>query len=160
MKKIDFSNSQAFFIVTLRVMIGWHFLYEGIVKIANPNWSSLAYLLDSKGMFASMFHSMANNPGLLNVMDFLNIWGLVLVGLGLILGAFTQVATIGGMVMLLFYYLSHPPMPLLTYDMPMEGNYLIINKTLVELFTLCVLFVFPSGKIMGLDRIIFKIGKN
>ena len=160
MKKIDYSNSQAVFLVTLRVLIGWHFLYEGIVKVTNPNWSSIGYLMDSKGMFAGMFQNMAENPGTLNVVNFLNEWGLVLVGLGLILGALTQVASIGGIVMLLFYYLSHPPMPLLSYDMPMEGSYLIVNKTLIELFALAVLFVFPSGKIMGLDRIIFKLGKN
>ena len=160
MKKIDYSNSQAFFLVTLRVLIGWHFLYEGIVKVTNPNWSSIGYLMDSKGMFAGMFQSMAENPGTLNVVNFLNEWGLVLVGLGLILGALTQVASIGGIVMLLFYYLSHPPMPLLTYEMPMEGSYMIVNKTLIELFALAVLFVFPSGKIMGLDRIIFKLGKK
>jgi thiosulfate dehydrogenase [quinone] large subunit len=160
MKKIDYSNSQAVLLVTLRVLIGWHFLYEGIVKITNPNWSSVGYLMDSKGMFAEMFMNMANNSGTLNLVNFLNEWGLVLVGLGLILGVLTQVATIGGIVMLVFYYLSHPPMPLLSYDMPMEGSYLIVNKTLIELFALALLFVFPSGSIVGLDRLIFKLGKN
>ena len=72
MKKIDYSNSQAVFLVTLRLLVGWHFLYEGIVKISNPNWTSIGYLMDSKGMFANMFQNMAGNPGALNVVDFLN----------------------------------------------------------------------------------------
>ena len=30
--------------LVLRIMIGWHFLYEGIVKLLDPRWSSAAYL--------------------------------------------------------------------------------------------------------------------
>ena len=27
-------------LVVLRILIGWHLLYEGIAKLLNPNWSS------------------------------------------------------------------------------------------------------------------------
>lgn len=33
-------NTQWYALVLLRVLIGWHFLYEGYVKVINPNWSS------------------------------------------------------------------------------------------------------------------------
>ena len=46
------SNQYQFYgLVTLRFLIGWHFLYEGISKLLNPYWSSAAYLLDSKWIF-------------------------------------------------------------------------------------------------------------
>jgi len=37
-----FSNSQLFFMVALRIVIGWHFLYEGILKLMNQGGSVLA----------------------------------------------------------------------------------------------------------------------
>ena len=59
------------------------------------------------------------------------------------------------MVLLAFYYLSHPPFLNLEYVLPSEGSYLIVNKTLIELGALWVLYLFPTGRIMGIDRIIF-----
>lgn len=155
----NYTSWQLGVLTTLRIFIGWHFLYEGIIKILNPNWSSAGYLLDSQGIFSGLFESIAMNQGLLDVVDFLNIWGLAAIGLGLILGLFTRVATIGGMVLLAFYYLSHPPMIGVSYAIPSEGNYLFINKTLIELVALWVLYLFPTGKEIGLDRLIFKAKK-
>ena len=150
------SNSQIFWLVTLRVVIGWHFLYEGVVKLANPNWSSAGYLMDSQGFLKGFFYWLASDPTMLSVVDFLNVWGLVLIGLGLILGSFTRIATIGGIILLAFYYLSHPPFLNLEYALPGEGAYLIINKTLIELIALWVLLLFPTGKQIGLDIFIFR----
>jgi thiosulfate dehydrogenase [quinone] large subunit len=150
-----YSTWQLWSLVILRVAVGWHFMYEGITKLLNPNWSSLGYLMDSGGLFEGLFHSMAGNPALLNVVDFLNVWGLVLIGAGLILGIFTRVATIAGMILLAFYYLSHPPILGVTYAIPSEGNYLWINKNLIELLTLWVILLFPTWTIIGVDRFIF-----
>jgi thiosulfate dehydrogenase [quinone] large subunit len=44
-------------IVTLfRAAIGWHFLYEGLVKLWNKNWSAESYLLNATGPFAAFYH--------------------------------------------------------------------------------------------------------
>jgi thiosulfate dehydrogenase [quinone] large subunit len=157
---MKYSKWQFTALLLLRVLIGWHFLYEGLVKLINPDWSSIGYLLDSKWILSGFFHSLAANPGVLNVVDFLNVWGLILVGLGLVLGVFTRISTVGGMVLLGFYYLSHPPLLNLEYVLPSEGSYLIVNKTLIEMFGLWVLYLFPTGRIMGIDRIIFGTGKS
>ena len=153
---MNYSSRQLTLLVSLRVLIGWHFLYEGLTKIMNPDWSSIGFLLDSKGPFAELFYSLANNPGVLNAVDFLNVYGLIAIGLGLILGAFSRVALIGGMVLLTFYYLSHPPFVGISFDAPTEGKYLWVNKNLIELFALAVLYVFPTSKIIGLDRLFCK----
>ena len=42
------NKCQLYGLVTLRVLIGWHFLYEGIAKLLNPYWSSVAFLFDAK----------------------------------------------------------------------------------------------------------------
>ncbi len=38
---------QSFGLVLLRILIGWHFLYEGIIKAYNPSWTSKSYLLSA-----------------------------------------------------------------------------------------------------------------
>lgn len=156
----DYSKQQLWFLVILRVAIGWHFLYEGYSKLINPDWSSVGYLLDSKGIFAGFFYALAGNPDVLSVVDFLNVWGLIAIGLGLILGTLTRVATIGGVVLLLFYYLSHPPFIGIRFAVPVEGSYLLVNKTLIELIALLVLYYFPTGRIIGIDRYIYGISKK
>ena len=156
-KNQDYCNYQLTILVLLRVMIGWHFLYEGVTKILNPNWSSAGYLLDSGGIFSGIFEYIASSPGLLNFVDFINIYGLTAIGLGLILGLFTQLFTLGGIIILAFYYLSHPPIIGLSYAIPSEGNYLFVNKTMIEMMSLWVLLLFPSGMQVGLDKFIFKV---
>ena len=111
--------------------------------------------MDSEGPLAGMFYALAANSSVLAVVDFLNVWGLILIGLGLILGGFTRIATMAGMILLAFYFLSHPPLIGTSYALPSEGSYLIVNKNLIELFALAVLYVFPTSQEFGLDRLIF-----
>lgn len=151
-----YTNIQLISLVTLRVFIGWHFLYEGLVKAVNPNWSSVGYLMDSMGFLSGFFHSLAANRTILSVVDFLNIWGLIAIGLGLILGLFSRVALWCGIVLLTFYYLSHPPFIGLKFNLPMEGSYLIVNKNLIEIAAMVVLLLFPTSRMIGIDRLVFK----
>lgn len=143
-------------LVLLRIAIGWHFLYEGVSKVLNSNWSAIGYLLDSKGFMSGLFHFMAQNPGILSAVNFLNEWGLILIGLGLILGCFTRVAAYAAMALLAMYYLSHPPCIGFKYALPTEGNYFIIDKVFIEFLTAWVLALIPTGKYIGLDRLIYK----
>ncbi|MDR1719899.1 MAG: DoxX family membrane protein [Dysgonamonadaceae bacterium] len=147
-----YTTTQLVGLVLLRMIIGWHFLYEGIVKVLNPKWTSYGYLMDSKGWLQSFFQSLAENFSLLQAVDFLNEWALLLIGLALIVGCLARVATIGAMVLLAFYYLSHPPLIGYTFLMPSEGSYLWIDKNIVEIAALFVLYVFPTSGIVGIDR--------
>ena len=53
-------NKPTVWILTiLRIFVGWHFLYEGIVKLFNPDWSSASYLMESKWL-AFWFFSLAD----------------------------------------------------------------------------------------------------
>ncbi len=160
MKKSIYTNFQLFWLVALRVAIGWHFLYEGLAKLSNPKWTSFSYLMDSKGVFESFFHSLAETPEVLDIVNFMNIWGLIAIGISLILGALSRPAIIAGIVLLGFYYLSHPALIGLNYALPMEGSYFIVNKNLIELFALAVLFVFPTSKEVGIDKLIFGNNKK
>ena len=156
MKNTTYTNFQLLWLVVLRVAIGWHFLYEGLVKLSNPVWTSYGYLMDSKGFFQGFFQFLGSNPDMLNVVDFLNIWGLIIIGISLILGLFSRVAIIGAIALLSLYYLSHPAFIGMQSALSVEGSYFIINKILIELFALLVLFVFPSSTKIGVDRLIFR----
>jgi thiosulfate dehydrogenase [quinone] large subunit len=158
----SFSNSQKFWLVALRLLAGWHFLYEGLVKVLNPKWTSLGYLMDSQGWFASLFQSMAGNAGMLGVVNFLNAWGLVLIGLSLVLGCLARAGCVGGILLLLLYYLSHPPFigSENLFMLPREGAYLWVDRNLVEIAALGVLYAFPTSRVFGLDGYLFRFLKN
>ncbi|MCK5484095.1 MAG: DoxX family membrane protein [Gemmatimonadetes bacterium] len=150
----DYSGVQVSALVALRFAIGWHFFYEGVSKAVNAYWTSAGYLDQSQGFLSEWFVDLASNPGTLAFVDFLNVWGLILVGLGLMLGGLTRTATFFGIIMLALYYLATPPWPGFVYSIPAEGAYMIINKTLIELCALFVTLFFPTGHIIGLDRLV------
>lgn len=155
-KFISYTSTQMWTLAMLRMLIGWHLLYEGVVKLWNPGWSAGSYLMDSQGFFAEYFYKLAANPSVLEVVDFLNVWGLILVGLALVLGIFTRLALVGGIVLLGLYFLSHPPLIGIKYAMPTEGSYLWVNKNLIEIAAMAALLVFPTSRFLGLDRFIWK----
>jgi thiosulfate dehydrogenase (quinone) large subunit len=157
---MEYSKTQLTMLVLLRLVIGWHFFYEGMVKVLNPSWTAKAYLLDSGGFARPFFVWIANNPGLLAINDVLNAWILTLVGFFLLLGVLVRPAALAGLALLALYYLSHPPFPGIEYLFPVDGSYFIINKTLIELVALGVALSFPTAHIFGLERIITKLQKK
>ena len=148
----DYSTYQLSGLVVLRVLIGWHFLYEGIAKLLNPYWSSAAYLLDSKWLLSGLAETIVSDPVLLSISDSVNMWGLTLVGVSLLLGLFSQYTALIGMGFVILYYLFAPPFLGLEFSKPGEGSYLIVNKNLIEACALWVIYSFPTSHIIGLDR--------
>ncbi|XOV91966.1 MAG: DoxX family membrane protein [Bacteroidota bacterium] len=136
----------------LRIFIGWHFLYEGFYKLAEPAWTSKPALNGSKWIMNGLYSWIADSPSVLSFVDSLNMYGMVILGLGLILGLFSRYLAAGGAVLLLLFYLINPPLPGLYYTTPTEGHYLIINKNLIEMMALVALALIPTGKFFGLDR--------
>ena len=152
--KIDFNRIVPYLFSLVRIVIGWHFLYEGIAKIVAVNWSSAPYLSGSRWIFAPVFNAMAESGAVTSVVDFINIWGMILVGIGLIFGLLTRWASVGGALMLLFYFVAYPPVPGYTIGVPVEGSYLWVNKTLIEFFVLVAFSFLSTEYHFGLDRLI------
>jgi thiosulfate dehydrogenase [quinone] large subunit len=154
MKNSTLSRSAMIALTILRVVVGWHFLYEGIAKLTLPSWSAAGYLKQARGPFAEWFRSLAGDPALLANADFVTMWGLAVVGMLLILGLFTRLASLAGIGFILLFYLCNPPFVGYFYSIPTEGSYLIVNKNLVELCALLVIFATGSGRFAGLDRVV------
>jgi len=153
---INVNKMVQWLLTIVRIVIGWHFLYEGISKIMTAGWSSAPYLAGSKWIFAPLFTAMANNPSIVAAVDFINIWGMILVGLGLILGLFTRWASLGGALMLFFYFVAYPPVPGYMFGVPAEGSYLWVNRNLIELFALSLFIFLSTAYHFSLDRLIAK----
>ncbi len=127
-------------IITLfRVVIGWHFLYEGLSKMIMGNWSAYGYLSNARGPFAGFYQSLASSEVSMNIIDPLNMAGLVLIGLGLFLGVMIRLSSISGVFMLMLYYFAYPPFGGDIFGNA-EGNLFIVNKNLIEAFALLVIF--------------------
>ncbi|HTG99650.1 MAG TPA: DoxX family membrane protein [Vicinamibacterales bacterium] len=154
MEEAKLSRSAMIAIVLLRIVIGWHFLYEGIAKLTSPSWSAVGYMRASRGPFAALFKSIANNPQMLDNANLITMYGLAIVGVLLMLGLLTRLAAIGGIAFILLFYLCNPPFVGYFYTIPTEGTYLIVNKNLVELCALAVILLTRSGLVAGLDRIV------
>lgn len=132
-------------ITFLRCAIGWHFLYEGLVKLWAGDWTATGYLVNSTGPFASFYQWMGGSEVLTGIIDVINIAGLILIGLGLFLGVFIRTASISGIFLLLLYYFAYPPFggSILSAS---EGNYFIIDKNFIEALALVTLiFIKEKG---------------
>jgi thiosulfate dehydrogenase [quinone] large subunit len=154
MEATTFERAPMIAITALRVLVGWHFLYEGLTKLTAPSWTAAGYLKQAKGPLAESFRWLTTRPDLLTNADLITMWGLTIVGACLILGLFTRLASLAGIGFILLFYLAAPPLIGYFYAIPSEGSYLIVNKNLVELSALVVILLTGSGRFAGLDRIV------
>ncbi len=160
MTRRNYSNKEIITLTFLRILIGWHFLYEGLIKIFIPGWTAKGYLIDSIGPFASLFKNMAMSESLMPIVDLLNEWGLILIGLSLFLGLLSKPAKIFGILLLSLYYIAYPPFPGTGVEQYVQGNYWIVNDQLIEIGSLLVLLAFPTSYITGIDRFLFSERKK
>lgn len=133
-------NWKKIIITVFRVAIGWHFLYEGISKIAMGNWSAAGYLSNSTGPFSGFYQWMGSSEFLMNIVDPVNVAALVLIGLGLFIGLALRISSLAGIVLLMLYYFAYPPFGGSLMG-PVEGNLYIVNKNLIEALALLILLL-------------------
>ena len=152
-KQVVASSFGTGFMALLRMAIGWHFLYEGIVKLMEPQWSAGGYLSQATGPFAGLYRVLGENAMVLGVVSQLNVWALILIGACLLLGLFTRPAAYCGAAPLVLYFCAYIPLPSQTAAGPSEGHYLLVNKTLIELMAICVVAIFPARE-LGLDGLL------
>ena len=135
-------------LTVLRIFIGWHFLYEGILKLFNPNWTAKGYLISAE-LFTG-FYEWLSTDSMIGIVDSANIIILIVVGAALILGIFERSAVVLGIALLLMYYAAHPAF-MSSPQLGAEGNYWLINKNLIEAAALAVLYQLPSSSFFGLQ---------
>ena len=110
--------NQKITLLLLRLSLGWYMFYAGITKVLDPNWSAEGYLKGAK--ILSGFYLWFASPGILPFINFINEWGLTLLGVSLILGVFVKYSAPLGALLMLLYYLPlgiiHPDAHSLVVD--------------------------------------------
>lgn len=131
-------------LVSLRIALGWMFFYAGIIKVLSGNFSAAGYLQGAKTFPG--FYNLFLNPQILPVTNFLNEWGLTLVGVSLILGAFTRLSSVVGAGLLMLYYF-----PILDFPYP-DAHSFIVDLHVLEALAVLVVGAFKAGRIFGLEN--------
>ena len=158
MKKLNDIDWTKLVLSILRMAIGWHFLYEGVSKVIIPNWSSYSYLANSTGPLSGLYHGIASSPGILKVIDILNIYGLIIIGLALFVGLFSRITAIAGALLLTLYYFAYPPFGMSLFGAS-EGHLFIVDKIFVEAIVL-IFLVFYKEKGFGIDLMIKRLKES
>jgi uncharacterized membrane protein YphA (DoxX/SURF4 family) len=158
MEKTRQFNRNKWFITLLRIAIGWHLLYEGFSKVMIDNWSSQSFLVNTTGPLSGFFHWLTSSPALLKIVDLLNIYGLILIGLGLFLGILIRFAALSGVLLLSLYYFAYPPFGPSLFGVG-EGHLFIVDKIFIEASALLFLAFFKE-KGFGLYHVWPKIAQK
>lgn len=137
-------------ILFLRLSLGWIFLYSGITKIMNPGWSAEGYLKTAQTL-PSLFQWFAA-PQNIGWVNFLNIWGQTLVGAALVLGVFIRPAAVGGILLMILYYL-----PILHFPYAGKGTTsFIVDQHVIFILVFLFLWASDAGKFWSLGPLIKK----
>ncbi len=152
MNKLSKPDYPKIVVTVLRMAIGWHFLYEGISKLVIKDWTSFSYLANSTGPFSGFYHWLSSSDALLQAVDILNIYGLILIGLALVTGLISRIASVAGVLLLTLYYFAYPPFGdnLLGSS---ESHLYIIDRNFIEAAALMVL-IFLKERGYGIDTLI------
>jgi len=127
-----------------RVSLGALMLYAGITKVLDSTWSAAGYIGAAKTF--PNFYQLFLNPAILPVVNFLNVWGLTILGLSLIFGLFVRLSSLFGVVLMLLYYFAAGPFP---YPNP---HAFLIDEHIIYTFLLLFFASIRAGRYWGLDR--------
>lgn len=129
-------------------------LLKDLEDQANQLHRELSKLLTPEQLSRSRFQPPPETNWMLWLADMTTAWGLTVTGGLLLLGLFARMACVGGISLLLLFYLAMMPLPWLPENPKSEGHYLLINKTLIEIIALGVLATLPTGRWAGLDALL------
>lgn len=138
-----FGRSEKRFLAVLRIALGGLFLYAGFSHLTTPGWSAAGYLLGAK-TFPAFYHWLAA-PGVVPAVNFLNAWGLTLIGLSLISGLWVRLSSLFGALMMVLYYF-----PALQFPKIGTTGYLV-DEHIVYALALLVFASAKAGRTWGLD---------
>ena len=154
-------SGTAWSIFAIRLSLGFVFLWAGYEKIVTElggKFATSGFLSHVSGPFAFVFTGMAGNPAV----EYLLVWGELLIGISLMLGVFTRVGAVSGALMTLLLYMSTLPAQAATFS----GSYLdfLMSKNALVSYYIIYIFVFVAfvflvpGRFLGLDGVFHNLG--
>lgn len=138
------TRTQKISLFLLRVGMGWVFFYAGITKVLNPAWSAEGYLRGAKTFTG--FYMWLASPAVLPYTNFLNAWGLTLLGVALLVGCVVRWASWAGIALMFLYWF-----PILVFPHPNPNSFLV-DEHIMYALVLWVLGTYSAGKMWGLEE--------
>ena len=114
------TTTHRIFLFLLRVSLGWYMFFAGFEKVLNPDWTAKGFLLGAKTFpdFYAWFALPANTWWV----DPLNAWGILLVGVALVLGIAVRPAASAGATLMALYYFPHNAFPIVPHGYIVEEH--------------------------------------
>lgn len=111
--------------------------YAGFDKL-NNGFDASGYLINAtSGPFAETFASLAGN----SLVNFLVVWGEILIGFSLMAGALVKFSSLMGIIMMILFYLSSFP--------PEHG---LVSEHIIYALVFFVLITHKAGSFLGVDQ--------
>jgi thiosulfate dehydrogenase [quinone] large subunit len=132
----------------LRLVMAWVFLQAGITKLLEPGWTAVGFLANAVpagNPFGGLWVSLAGSP----MVDVLVLWGQILLGLALLVGAFVRLAAFFGALQMILFWAAHlegGPMA----GFPIEHGF-FVSSHIVYAILLFGLGAIGAGRILGVD---------
>jgi len=139
----NLEKSEAKWVALLRVVLGWLLFYAGITKVLNPDWTAQGYLMGAK-TFVGLYQWLAS-PGMIGLVNFVNEWGLTLIGVSLILGIGVRLSSLLGATIMILYYL-----PVLEF--PYVAHGFLVDEHIIYAAALMLLGALRAGRYYGLEN--------
>lgn len=143
----DYRTSTKVGVVLLRISLGWMMFYAGITKVLDPAWSAAGFL-ENAAFFQSFFAWFAQ-PEILPLTNTLNAWGLMLIGVALLLGLFVRISSLFAIFLMVLYYL--PVLPAST-----GGYTLFVDNHVIYAAGFLLLAGISAGRFAGFDVLLRK----
>ncbi len=131
-------------LLLMRLGLGVLFFYAGITKVLNPKWTAAGYLQGAQTFRG--FYAWLASPANIGWVNFMNEWGLTLLGLSLFFGLLVRFsAPLGALIMALYY------LPSLNF--PYVGqHYFLVDEHVIFILCLALLYFTRAGEYFGLDK--------
>lgn len=135
---------ERFSLALLRFCMGFLFFYAGITKVLDPNWSAAGYIQGAKNFV--WFYQWLLEPSILPIVNFVNAWGLTLLGISLALGIFVRLSSLlGALLMLMYYFVLDFPYP--------NPHALVVDEHIIYAVALLFLAAVRAGRTWGLEQL-------
>jgi len=144
-------HTKEIIIFLLRISLGWLFLYAGVEKFMDPAWDASGFLSGAK-TFHSLYAWFAS-AGNIGWVNFVVPLGETAIGLGLIFGTFTRLASYFAILLLVLFYFPG-------LDFPHVKSGFLVDEKIIYILVFSGLIYIRAGTIWGLDYFINKKIKN
>jgi len=137
----------AWFVLALRLMMGFAFLEAGLSKLLAWPFDASGYLLNvaatNGNPLMGLFHWMGSTPWFVSFLNVAVPVGEFLIGVALILGVMTRLAAFFGAFMMLMFYFGN-----------WSVEHGLINGDFAYMLVFLAVAAFGAGRIVGLDALI------